>query len=151
MRKTTTLFLFLFTCLLFAPSLKGQGAEKVLVKSFNLEGNYAVQLDLPGIVEVKEWDNAYMRIEMHVSVAHITETLLRTLIQSGRYNIYGKTEEGLYKVFIPGLFKQVKVGGREIEETFSFTILCPSEVGIVEDPLPETQPMPEATILTSSL
>ncbi|MBK7408762.1 MAG: hypothetical protein IPJ40_12305 [Saprospirales bacterium] len=121
------------------------------MKSFNLEGNYAVQLDLPGIVEVKEWDNTYMRIEMHVSVAHITETLLRTLIQSGRYNIYGKTEEGVYKVFIPGLFKQVKVGGREIEETFSFTILCPTKVGIVEDPVPETTPTPEAAILTSSL
>ena len=150
MGKTFTLFLF-FACLLFAPSLYGQGAEKVLVKSFNLEGNYAVQLDLPGAVEVKEWDNTYMRIEMHVGVAHINESLLRTLIQSGRYNIYGKTEEGVYKVFIPGLYKQVKVGGKEIEESFSFTILCPREVGIVEEPEPETEPVSEAEVLTSSL
>ncbi|MCB9284056.1 MAG: hypothetical protein H6563_08300 [Lewinellaceae bacterium] len=150
MRKTSTLFL-IFTCLLFAPTLHGQGAEKVLVKSFNLEGNYAVKLDLPGIVEVKEWDNAYMRIEMHIAVDNVNESLLRTLIQTGRYNIYGKTEEGVYKVFIPGLSKQVKVGGKEIDETFSFTILCPSEVGIVEEPEPETAPAPDPNILTSSL
>lgn len=151
MRKTFTLVFTVFACLLFAPSLNGQGAEKVLVKSFNLEGNYAVKLELPGIVEVKEWDNSYMRIEMHISVAHVTEGLLHTLIQSGRYNIYGKTEEGIYKVFIPGLGKQVKVSGKEIEETFSFVVTRPASASILEEADEEGQPVSEANILTSSL
>lgn len=146
MRKASTL-ITLFTCLLFAPSLHGQGAEKVLVKSFNLEGNNAIQLVLPGNVGAKEWNNTYMRIEMTVSVAHVNETLLRTLIESGRYNIYGKSEEGVYKVFIPGLNKQVKVGGKVIEESFTFTVLYPSSAGIME----ETQPAGETTVETAIL
>ena len=150
MRKTYTHFLF-FTCLLFAPSLYGQGAEKVLVKSFNLEGNNAIQLRLPGSVEAKEWDNNYMRIEMRVNVAHVNETLLRTLIESGRYNIYGKSEDGLYKVFIPGLGKQVKVGGKVIEESFTFTVHYPSSAGIYEEPRPEAEPVTEKEDITSSL
>ena len=150
MRKRSTI-LFLFTCLLFAPSLYGQGAERVLVKSFNLEGNYALQLELPGNIEVREWENAYLRVEMRVSVAHISDGLLRTLIQSGRYNIYGKGDQGVYKVFIPGLYKQVKVGGREIEEHFSFVVLCPSSVGVVEPAEETEQEVSKADILTSSL
>jgi hypothetical protein len=119
----------------------------VLVKSFNLEGNNAIQLILPGIVETKEWDNSYMRIEMRICVQHVNETLLRTLIESGRYNIYGKSEEGVYKVFIPGLSKQVKVGGKEIEETFSFIVSYPSSAGIVEEPETEPEPISGSVIL----
>jgi len=150
MVKTFTLF-FLFTCLLFVPSLRGQGAEKVLVKSFNLEGNNAIQLILPGTVDAKEWDNQYLRIEMRVKVAHITESLLRTLIESGRYNIYGKSEDGLYKVFIPGLGKQVKVGGKVIEESFTFNVLYPSSAGIYEEAKPAVEPVVESEVSTSSL
>lgn len=139
MRKTSA-FLMVFTCLLFAPTLHGQGAEKVLVKSFNLEGNNAIQLILPGPVDAKEWENNYLRVEMRVSVAHVNESLLRSVIESGRYNIYGKTEEGFYKVFIPGLNKQVKVGGKEIEESFVFTVRYPASAGIMEEPAPETKP-----------
>lgn len=151
MRKTLQ-FLVLFTCLLFAPTLHGQGAEKVLVKSFNLEGNNAIQLNLPGQVETREWDNNYLRIELRVSVAHITESLLRTLIESGRYNIYGKTEDGFYKVFIPGLSKQVKVGGKEIEESFIFTVLHPASSAIMEETAPAAEPEvePSSTALIGS-
>jgi hypothetical protein len=151
MRKNFTLLSIVFTCLLFAPSLHGQGAEKVLVKSFNLEGNYAVKLDLPGIVEVREWENSYMRVEMRVSVSNISDGLLRTLIESGRYNIYGKPDAGIYKVFIPGLAKQVKVSGKEIEETFSFVVLRPSKVEVIDNLEEEGEPVSEVDIITSSL
>jgi hypothetical protein len=150
MRKNITLF-FCFTILLLTPSLYGQGAEKVLVKSFNLEGNNAVKLDLPGIVDVREWDNAYVRVEMHVSVSNVTESLLRSLIEAGRYNIQGKTEDGMYVITVPGLQKQVKVGGREIEEFFCFTVSYPATAGIWEEELPQVEPVSEASIMSSSL
>ena len=80
-----------------------QQAEKTLVKSFNLQGNQVVIVDLEGPVEFKTWSNTTMRVQMDVQLGNGTEAMLKSLVKAGRYNLNTTViEEGL-KLFSPGL------------------------------------------------
>ena len=116
--------------LLMAMTGFGQGAEKVLVKSFNLDGSQLVQLDIQGDVEVREWSNNYLRVQMTVQIENGTEALLKSLVRAGRYNLYAQSTDGACRIGSPGLVKQVRIGEEALKEHLSYVVYSPANVEI---------------------
>lgn len=127
MRIFYTISLFSFL-LLATPILHAQGAEKTLVKSFNIEGNQVVELQLDGNVEVQEWNNSIMRIQMSITLPNGSNAMLKSLIQAGRYNLKGKSATQDYQVSAPNLQKKITVGGQQLNEQLTFLVYAPADV-----------------------
>jgi hypothetical protein len=121
----------LATLLLFVGSLTfAQQAEKTLVKTFNLHGNNVVKLDVNGPVEVRTWKNPTMRVQMTISLENGSNALLKSLVQSGRYNLRStQGEEGLV-VNAPAFKREVKLGETLIQENLSFVIYAPENTSV---------------------
>ena len=110
-------------------SLHAQQAEKTLVKAFNLKGSQTVFLDVDAEVEVKEWGQEQMRVIMTVALENGSEIMLKSLVKVGRYNLDSSEEEAQFKVFAPGLERQVKLrSGKELLEKIHFEVYAPSNV-----------------------
>ena len=109
-------------------SISAQTAEKTLVKSFNLQGNNIVQLDLAGDIEVKEWDNPIMRVQISVSIENSNSTILKALVKAGRYNLSSVEENGEYRVYAPGVDREVKIKGQKLTENLSYIVFAPKDV-----------------------
>lgn len=108
----------------------GQTAEKILVKSFNLQGKQTVELNLDGPIEVKTWKNDILRVQMSVTLPNSTTTILKSLVQVGRYNLKSSIEEEVYSIFLPALERAVKVRGTLLEEQISFLVYAPEYVEV---------------------
>lgn len=140
MKNTYKVVTFSFL-LLGATFLSAQGVEKVLVKSFNLQGNKVVSLNLDGNVEVQEWNNPIMRVQMNVTLPTGNNAMLKSLIQAGRYNLKSKMIEESYQVYAPGMQKEVTIRGEKLQEQLSFVVYAPSDVVIkLEDTTTATAP-----------
>lgn len=122
--KLTILSLFLVTTLMFGQSI----AEKTLVKSFNLKGSDVVLMDLKGDVEVKHWKNEVMRIQMTIEIENRSSSMLKSLITAGRYNLISKTEDGEFVIFSPGMDRNIKIRGTNLEEKISYIVYAPEDV-----------------------
>lgn len=109
-----------------------QAVEKTLVKSFNLQGNDVVDLELKGDIEVVEWNSAVVRVEMLISLKNGNEMLLKSLIKAGRYNLISAETEDAFKITIPGLERDVTVKGKTLIDKVSYVISVPSGVNIRE-------------------
>ncbi|MEM1322229.1 MAG: hypothetical protein AAGG75_18350 [Bacteroidota bacterium] len=104
-------------------------AEKTLVKSFNLKGKQVVVLDLEGDIEVQEWNNDIMRIQMTIGLPNGSESMLKSLIRAGRYNLQSKVgDEDAYMVHAPGLNREVKIRGQLLKEHVGYIVYAPSGV-----------------------
>lgn len=119
-----------FLLLLTASLGFGQQVEKTLVKSFNLQGYHVVFLDLPGPVEVKPWNNDVMRIQMSVTLKNGSEAMLKSLVETGRYNLRSTVDQHGFRVFSPGLEKEIMVRGKHMEESVSFIVFAPQDVQV---------------------
>ncbi len=106
----------------------GQQVEKTLVKSFNLQGLQSVQLDLKGEVDVQEWDNDILRIQMTIGLENGNETQLKALIKAHRYYLKSKIESDEFIVFAPALHKEVRISGVKLNEAIRYTINAPRNV-----------------------
>jgi hypothetical protein len=111
-------------------SQKGM-AEKVLVKSFNLQGNEIVSLDLGEPVEVQKWDKGTVRIQMNISLKNGTNIILKSLVRLGKYNLKSKVEDGIFYINGPELRKQIEVGGVPLLESVSIKVFVPENVLIL--------------------
>lgn len=123
--KTLLTAIFIF-CVTF--STTAQNAEKTFVKSFNLKGNQTVELDLKGEVNVEEWNNTTMRVQFVVTIPNISESTLKSLVRTGRYNLLSKDTENALMVFAPAMQRDVKIKGQKLDEQLSYTIYVPSNV-----------------------
>lgn len=104
--------------------------EKTLVKSFNLQGKEVVVLDLDGEVEVKEWNNKIMRVQMTINLTEGTNSMLKSLVQVGRYNLKSVVENDDYKIFAPAMNKEIKVRGKVLKENIVYTVFAPENVTV---------------------
>ncbi len=128
--KTRMSFLLLPLLLTVAPS-QAQHAEKTLVKSFNLNGQTAIFLDLDGVVNVTTWNEPQMRIQMTITLQNGSETMLKSLVTAGRYNLNTKEENGAFSIIAPGLERQIKLGGGQLlGEQITYEVFAPKEVSI---------------------
>lgn len=116
--------------LLIAPLAFGQVAEKTLVKSFAIAKQQTVVVDVPGNVEVKTWTNDLLRIQMTIALNNGSESILKSLISAGRYNLVAKESDGTFLIEAPALAKVVQIGGKPLEDSFSITIFAPENVTV---------------------
>lgn len=121
----------LFALLLTVLPAMAQQSEKTLVKSFNLSGQSSVMLDLPGKVEVTMWNEPQMRIQMTITLQNGSETMLKSLVTAGRYNLDAKDKDGIFSIVAPGLERQIKLGsGQSLGENVTFTVWAPKGVEV---------------------
>jgi hypothetical protein len=104
---------------------------KTFTKSFNLDGSQQVRVDLPGVVEVREWDGPSLRFEIAVSLpAGQNAAMLEQLANVGRYNLTSKQESTVMVIEAPNLLRTVKVKGQELKENVSFVVFAPRNVHV---------------------
>jgi len=109
-----------------------KNTQKTLVKSFNLKGNDVVDLDLNGEIEVKEWSSPSIRIEMLISVENGSETMLKSLVKAGRYNLISSETDEAFQISMPGLDREIMVKGSPLLDNVSYIINIPSDVNVRE-------------------
>ena len=122
--------LTILSLIVFVSFSYGQNTQKTLVKTFNLKGSKAVVLDTKSSVEVKEWSNETMRIQMSITLENANTHMLKYLITKGRYNLSTElTDDGLVVSF-PGRKKDVVVNknGDKLKEVVTYTVFVPSDV-----------------------
>ncbi len=125
--NSSKVFLTVFT-LIFAITIAISQSEKTLVKSFNLKGMQVVVLDLDGDVEVIEWNNTIMRVQLTIIIDRGNDSMLKNLVRSGRYNLYSKISDEDFKIFAPGMKKIMKVSGQDLNENISYLVYAPENV-----------------------
>ncbi|KAA3639360.1 MAG: hypothetical protein DWQ02_03840 [Bacteroidetes bacterium] len=116
-------------------------AEKVLVKSFNLHTTEVVSLELGEPIDVQTWSKSTVRIQLNIALANGTETTLKSLVQSGKYNLKYRIEDGVYVIYGPDLRKQYEVGNALLKENVSVTVFVPENVLVL---MPEGTNEPES-------
>ncbi len=120
-------FITIFT-LVFAITIATSQSEKTLVKSFNLKGMQVVVLDLDGEVEVREWNNTFMRVQLTIVIDKGNDSTLKNLVRSGRYNLYSKISDEDFKIFAPETKKEIKVSGQDLNENITYLVYAPENV-----------------------
>ncbi len=127
MKKYYTLFAFLiFSWVIQAQSM----TEKTFVKSFNFDNEEEIMLDLAGDVEIQQWSNSLMRVQITIALSNGTEAMLKSLIRAGRYNLQAEAEDGYTLVQAPNLLRKVTVGGKELQEEISYTVFAPKNLSV---------------------
>ena len=126
-----------FSLLLLLPFLLLQGialgqSEKTFVKSFNLMGRQTVVLNLGDNIQISQWDNDVVRVQMTVSV-FTTDATLKALAESGRYILKSDLSVQDLMVTVPSLSNVVKLNGTELREAVSFTVLVPKNVTVLKN------------------
>jgi hypothetical protein len=126
-KEVTMMTRYLTLVLLLATPLMAtaQSAEKTFSKSFNTENKAQVALELPGEVDLKVWNNAYIRIEITVGLASGNTALLNELANVGRYNLVSKTSDELLVISAPNLQKQVRIKGEVLKENLTYVVFVP--------------------------
>ncbi|MFT5168362.1 MAG: hypothetical protein ACI8P3_003605 [Saprospiraceae bacterium] len=130
MRKLAAFFNIWLLLLMTTVSYSQSQVEKTLVKSFNLKGNNVVVLDLTGELEIKEWKNDIMRIQMTIRLDEGTNSMLKSLIQNGRYNLVATDGADDFKIFAPSMNKEIKVHGKVLKENIVYTVFAPENVTV---------------------
>ena len=54
--------------------------------------------------------------------------MLKSLVTTGRYNLYSKIEDTDFKIFAPGMKKGFTIGGHEYNEWVSYIVYAPENV-----------------------
>jgi hypothetical protein len=132
--KSTCLFvIFLFN--LFAVNLTAQSnSEKILCKSFALNGRTQIITDLKNALEVRNWTESIARIEIFIKLENGSESILKSLILSGRYDVVGKIDEmKLTMTASNSLDKTIKINNTELKEEIHYILYVPFGV-IVSSP-----------------
>ena len=102
--------------------------EKTLVKAFNLGTNDYVELDLQGDVEIREWSQKIMRVQIDLAVENTSSATLKSLVSAGRYNLKStETADGLL-ITAPGMNRTVTLRGETLKEHVSYVVFVPENV-----------------------
>jgi hypothetical protein len=121
----------LFLLLTFALSVFAQTAQKTFSKSFNTDGAGLVRLHVPGPVDLKVWNQPYVRVEVSVRLPSGNMSLLNELAGAGRYNLTAQTQGGALSIDAPNLQKVIRIKGEELREDVRFTVFVPKDMEIV--------------------
>ena len=124
--RYTSLLIFLT----LSVSVAAQSAEKTFSKSFSTESKSTINLDLPGAIDLKIWDNPTIRIGITVSIPSGNSDMLGELANVGRYNLISKSEGDVLTITAPNMKKQIRVKGEELHETLTFVVFVPKDLKI---------------------
>lgn len=128
--KTSKIFTTILLITAMVTSTFAQQTERVLAKSFNLHGKQIVVMEVEGNVEVKEWNNEIVRVQMSIELTNGTSSMLKSLVKARRYNLVSTEKGDEVVINIPNLEKQVKVRGTELIEKISYTVFAPADVQV---------------------
>ncbi len=116
--------------LVCAVSLPAQTVQKTLVRSFDLGTANEIVLDLNGTVTVQTWTTACVRVQMQIALDNVQESMLQTLVTSGRYNLKGEAQGKTFGISAPGLRKPLRAGENLLPERIAFTVFAPEGVTV---------------------
>ncbi len=116
--------------LVCAVSLPAQTVQKTLVRSFDLGTANEIMLDLNGAVTVQTWNTACVRVQMQIALDNVQESLLQTLVTSGRYNLKGEVQGKIFGISAPGLRKSLRSGDNLLPERITFTVFAPEGITV---------------------
>lgn len=124
--------LSIFIALVLTTSVVFGQTEKTLVKTFNLQGNTAVALNLNGNVTVEEWGENTLRVHMNISLKNTNVNMLKYLITEGRYNLVLETTDTGLQLTSPGRNKDVVINkeGDVLSEIVTYTVFVPRNVNV---------------------
>ena len=111
--RSTRFSLLLLMPLLLVHNIATGQSEKTFVKSFNLMGRQTVVLNLGDNIQISQWDNDIVRVQMTVSV-FTTDATLKALAESGRYSLKSELSVQDLLVTVPSLSNVVKLNGTEL-------------------------------------
>ncbi len=132
MATITRTFAVALPLLFIASFANGQqnSAERSLIKSFNLGTKTHLEIDLPGAVEIKTWDNETVRFQITLSLPNGNAGMLDELIKVGRYNLASTIEGDVFAVDAPNLSRKITIKGQELKENIRFTVFVPAGIDV---------------------
>jgi hypothetical protein len=132
MKNAIKNFALLTLLTLCALNTNAQATSKTFSKAFNLDGSTLVQLDLPGMVEVKTWDNPTIRFVITVTLPSGNSNLsvIDQLSTVGRYDLELTTLNGNTMIEAKNLKRTIKIKGQDFKENVHFVILAPKNITI---------------------
>ncbi len=114
-----------------------QSGEKVLVSSINPQNRKIIKIELVQPVEAEHWKGDVVKILTTVSIDHVSEAVLKSLVTAGRYRIESTIENDSVIISAPALQKQISLGGNPIVESISYHIYVPEGMMIeIESEIP---------------
>ena len=126
--KPLRITLAIVFCILSAVPNFSQSKARTLVKSFNVSEVETVDLNIDGEVKIKNWTKDFMRIEMEVSLENGTDRLLKNMVVANRFYLASETQNSNMTIFVPGLKRDITIGGQVIKEKISCSISIPERI-----------------------
>lgn len=123
--KRLKFFSTLMSLMLLSQSFFAQSSQRTLVKSFNVQNLDIVTFDIDGQVEIQEWDQPMLRVQMEIKLENGSDKVLRGLIAAKRFDLDSERINGELKIFSDKLAKNVTFRGEEISENVKFVIKAP--------------------------
>jgi hypothetical protein len=126
--KAQMVSLILTGMLFFVHTITAQ-TEKTFAKSFHPQGRQTLVLSLADKVEVREWDNPMVRIQIKIALSNSQEGLLKALVETGRYHLTTVFDEQTVTIGAPRLTAPLQLAGGS-KESVSYIIFTPRNVAI---------------------
>lgn len=123
--KRLKFFSTLMSLMLLSQSFFAQSTQRTLVKSFNVQNLDLVTFDIDGQIEIQEWDQPMLRVQMEIKLENGSDKVLRGLIAAKRFDLDSERINGELKIFSDKLAKNVTFRGEEISENVKFVIKAP--------------------------
>ena len=122
--------LFTFIIVILATSLTYGQTEKTVVKTFNLQGNTSIILNLNGAVKIEEWSESTLRVHMNIKLNNSNVHMLKYLLTQGRYNLTLENTSRGFTMSSPGRNENVIINknGDVLSETVTYTVFVPHNV-----------------------
>jgi hypothetical protein len=136
--KKTLFFLTMLPLLLFSNIATGQ-AERTFVKSFNLLGRQTASLNLGSNVQVIQWDNDILRVQMTVNLPTTNDATLKALAESGRYALKNDMDLHTLSISAPNLLSTIKLNSNELKENVSFIVYVPKSITVLKNTDPNAK------------
>lgn len=122
--------IFLFALMLVTSSSVAQQAQKNLLKTFDLNSQRQVVLNLDGDVNIERWNNSTLRVQMDISYENANVHIMKYMISKGRYNLtMSSTADGVMIEHPNKLAAaQISKDGTLLKESIVYTIVLPKDV-----------------------
>jgi hypothetical protein len=125
--------------LLLLTSIAIGQAERTFVKSFNLQGRQTIILNLGENIQVNQWDGELMRVQMTVSTPTLSDAMLKSVAESGRYMLKNDMTAQAFIVTVPATQRNIKINGNELKETITYTVYLPKNVTVLKNTDPNAK------------
>ena len=125
--------IFLVAFMLVTSISVAQQAQKNLLKTFDLNSQTEVVLNLDGDVNIERWNNSTLRVHMDIAYENANVHVMKYLISKGRYNLtISPATDGLV-IEHPNKTDSPKISkdGTLLKESIVYTVVVPQNVTVI--------------------